>query len=1110
VQAAHIPVDLGQVSEGANQVFLEVAPAYLGAVGSALRSTYWVKSRAALVARCIQSALELVTTTYLTAPRGEGVGMVLEGEPFTGFLSRLKPQVVVTLPLSPDDPVPVVGGANRLRYCATADVPVGLSGFPITVLGPNVLTKLDRLLSEQLKGSARVPFRGVPAPIQTILTSCTMQITRSILSRTLQAGLSLLLWLEINQLLDSPSSSLTDFEVTASQEWFRRFLDKSAVDYLADRYETRMKWLLADMQARYLDDFGDDLPPRPSFVTADDHSFLGGSSFCQFERIVKRGRPARRRLSVLNGLTGLKKRQPPVPESVLAQALESWTVALFEPRSRVLLPGPLPDNLPTDFFVRYGSEVQTYFARPAGPTTRDWVEILPIVKEIVRALAPSLHRERVSIPTPGTKSRLGSDTGAGGSIGYLKTHLAEGLNPTVARVTPVARFHRRDLTSTVEVGGLLPQETLNLFELLAYVNTDYLEAKGIAIADTFKPRVISQAVTPPYWAVTAIQKLVHGALQSLPEFRLTKETPDHDITMIVNEVIGSVTLGGSGPNAFRAVSGDYKASTDNLNPDLSDLIVALISEEAGLDPAVHELFRACLTGHVLHAEGDSRSSLPQTWGQLMGSPASFPILCIANLAVVLLGLRRGEKILGQPRRRVGRSGVVINGDDVGFVACPGPTAAWKKSSHDFGLPPSPGKNFLSDQFVQVNSKMFMVERIMSEATEDALALAGFVVPREAAVRWVFVPCPSLAVLAPPRHVSFSEFLASAPSWQAQFLFAVDTDELDRLNSLWLRVWKNYLAKIPTSLMNWFLPRSLGGFGLRSSRPILVNEGQCRAAAWFRDHTDMSVSSKQAVRWIPGPKTTSIHADATALERTLSRLGVISKTWLPFGDPGLEFIASESVCALSGWSYQAIASPLPSLTSLVRVYRSRRRSFPDNTDQVPTEADVVEATEKYREAQQDPIHQRWSPEWRSPGIDFAIQYTSRTPPDSEQSKLVKSVDDWFNLTVRTLARAARSTSRVMSLPDILAYRNRVVGWSVSPDFVCEQPSRPPECLSRSLRFTPLPTLKSYLDSRNLSSAPVLDGPFILVTSQTLQLQDSITTPVHPQTEPVSTDPLESVD
>ncbi len=58
----------------------------------------------------------------------------------------------------------------------------------------------------------------------------------------------------------------------------------------------------------------------------------------------------------------------------------------------------------------------------------------------------------------------------------------------------------------------------------------------------------------------------------------------------------------------------------------------------------------------------------QKWGQLMGSPASFPVLCIANLAMSVTALRSVEKWSVPSPRPIGRSGILVNGDDIAFRA----------------------------------------------------------------------------------------------------------------------------------------------------------------------------------------------------------------------------------------------------------------------------------------------------------------------------------------------------------------------------------------------------------------------------------------------------------
>jgi len=130
-----------------------------------------------------------------------------------------------------------------------------------------------------------------------------------------------------------------------------------------------------------------------------------------------------------------------------------------------------------------------------------------------------------------------------------------------------------------------------------------------------------------------------------------------------------------------------------------------------------------LVGHRIVANPRKTEDGPvQTWGQLMGSPASFPILNIVNAAatavalMVYQGLYRGRK--GQelfdwvrfkaiPRidKYLDEYCVRTNGDDLAAVIPDDSYPVWKVVVSCAGLVPSIGKNYLSKQFCLMNSEL---------------------------------------------------------------------------------------------------------------------------------------------------------------------------------------------------------------------------------------------------------------------------------------------------------------------------------------------------------------------------------------------------------------------
>jgi hypothetical protein len=157
-------------------------------------------------------------------------------------------------------------------------------------------------------------------------------------------------------------------------------------------------------------------------------------------------------------------------------------------------------------------------------------------------------------------------------------------------------------------------------------------------------------------------------------------------------------------------SGDYKAATDQLNSNSTAAVVEVIRELYGLD------FNFGLVGNVVSysrkdCELDAQilpDEIFQTNGQLMGHPLSFPILCVVNLAGLLLALRRcvKDQRLTRDEMKLILSMTKINGDDILFPCPKWFCREWETSAGALGLKLSVGKSYASADFAMVNNVMF--------------------------------------------------------------------------------------------------------------------------------------------------------------------------------------------------------------------------------------------------------------------------------------------------------------------------------------------------------------------------------------------------------------------
>jgi hypothetical protein len=227
--------------------------------------------------------------------------------------------------------------------------------------------------------------------------------------------------------------------------------------------------------------------------------------------------------------------------------------------------------------------------------------------------------------------------------------------------------------------------------------SEKLDVTPVAILEPLKVRIITKGLAAEYYRCVEMQKFMHTIIRHHPVFSYIGR-PIDDKTF--SECFGCVD--DLLPDEFY-VSGDYKAATDNLNPELSEYCWEQICLNTTVqwhgrtcrlyDTAYYLLGQKALTGHRIHYKD---STVDQTWGQLMGSPMSFPILCLVNAAASCAALK-------QPFNH--RTKMRVNGDDIGFIANPRSYESWKTVTADCGLEFSLGKNYCSREFLIMNSEI---------------------------------------------------------------------------------------------------------------------------------------------------------------------------------------------------------------------------------------------------------------------------------------------------------------------------------------------------------------------------------------------------------------------
>jgi hypothetical protein len=206
----------------------------------------------------------------------------------------------------------------------------------------------------------------------------------------------------------------------------------------------------------------------------------------------------------------------------------------------------------------------------------------------------------------------------------------------------------------------------------------------VALPEALKVRVISKGPPYTYFTLKPVQKFLHSQMRKLRAFSLVGETVT---AKRLSEVFRDTT------GMFHSL--DYQSATDLLDPAMSAAAVDGICDSVGMPEDIRKLFHKALTGHLVE-------SVPQVWGQLMGSIVSFIVLCVVNAAVI----RHAYEIAHEREFLLSEIPMLVNGDD-GLVRSTERFAEiWSDVARVAGLIPSVGKVYSDDVYVNINSTSY--------------------------------------------------------------------------------------------------------------------------------------------------------------------------------------------------------------------------------------------------------------------------------------------------------------------------------------------------------------------------------------------------------------------
>jgi hypothetical protein len=353
-----------------------------------------------------------------------------------------------------------------------------------------------------------------------------------------------------------------------------------------------------------------------------------------------------------------------------------------------------------------------------------------------------------------------------------------------------------------------------------------------------------------YYYLKDLQKFLWSTLKQEPVFQLIGKPISEELLMAR---FGGLPLG----SVF--VSVDYSDATDGMRSWASRACANAISDCIGLSDFDREVFIKALVGHtmVYKFEKDGKKEVKiakQTNGQLMGSPVSFPILCLINAAVCRHILERGMTDRWADDEgellTLREAPLLVNGDDGLFVANKAyQFATWAEDALFLGLKPSPGKTYVSEHFVQMNSSTFTVESDVRPSLVTPGTTVSTLLFRE-------IPYVNFGFLSPFDPKGGRERTYRDLPALARDLIRGHPGKLrDVLMGWFLKSHRGLLEQIPEGMSYW-LPAHLGGLGLPITRKLSeddFSDMQLNFAAFLLQHlkepTTFPAEEKTVPVWV---------------------------------------------------------------------------------------------------------------------------------------------------------------------------------------------------------------------------------------------------------------------
>nr|WKV34225.1 MAG: RNA-dependent RNA polymerase [Riboviria sp.] len=318
------------------------------------------------------------------------------------------------------------------------------------------------------------------------------------------------------------------------------------------------------------------------------------------------------------------------------------------------------------------------------PTSKPNPKIRQKIKELGKEPKRPFSEEFYSAATLASEERFFFESPIGKEFRYVFS-LDEGVDdykPNGRYLSPLALYQSRNPDDRLKMDAhVLPRVTVK------------------AVLEPLKVRLITVGEAVPYYTSKFFQKAMFKHLRRFPQFNLIGSPLT---TVHLDEMRKRRDKLDPQGRIFKFwVSGDYSAATDKIKSLYTQHAFEAFLSRTKLSDPVKTLLRSVLYAQIVEYPGGIPTVVQEN-GQLMGSPLSFPILCMVNLIAYWISM---EEYFGYEIEMEDLP-CLVNGDDILFPSNSEHYKIWFGKITEVGFELSQGKNYCSKKYLTVNSLLF--------------------------------------------------------------------------------------------------------------------------------------------------------------------------------------------------------------------------------------------------------------------------------------------------------------------------------------------------------------------------------------------------------------------